>query len=410
MANLSPFAFALLSILSSSSEENILISPYSIASALAMVLAGVTLESPSQHQLTTLLNVGSHEDIPQLTQSILTSSQGDTAGVTLSTANGIWTQGIIEPNYVTTVQDIHSATAQPLPATYDPLNDFVANATNHLIPTVFEPGQVVDPLTVAVLINAIHFKGKWRIPFEEADTVDGMFTTVAGDARPCNFMQLTRPMHVESRVEELGNAMVLQLDYGSVGESSSSSSSSERKGKQQRINSHLREVEGDPEFTALFLLPPDNTPESMTTMIANLTTFLSYESTRSVKDLMPPFKERVHLSLPRFKITYGTTSLKSPLESMGLKAPFESSISDPQFLALSKDPKVYLSDILHKATMEVNEEGTEAAAVTVGVLMTRSIPLPPLEVKLDRPFLMIVLHVESGTPLFIGKMDDPEFT
>ena len=92
------------------------------------------------------------------------------------------------------------------------LNDFVANATNHLIPTVFEPGQVVDPLTVAVLINAIHFKGKWRIPFEEADTVDGMFTTVSGDTRPCRFMQLTRPMYVKRNVEELGDATVLQLD------------------------------------------------------------------------------------------------------------------------------------------------------------------------------------------------------
>jgi len=409
MTNLSPFAFALLSILSST-EENILISPYSIASALAMVLAGVTLDSPSQHQLTSVLNIGSHEDIPQLSQSILTSSQKGEAGVTLSSANGIWTRGTIEPKYVSAVEDIHGATAQRLPLTYDPLNEFVAKATNNLIPTVFEPGQIVDPLIVAVLINAIHFKGKWRIPFEEADTVDGMFTTVSGDTRPCSFMQLTRPMYVKRNVEELGDATVLQLDYGSVGEQNKPLVTKGRQERQRTKPFSVRQEEENPEFSALFFLPPDDKPESMIKMIANLTTSLSYNSTRTVKDLMPHRKERVHLSLPKFKMTYGTTSLKPSLESMGLKAPFESSTSSPQFLDLSKDPQVYLSDILHKATMEVNEEGTEAAAVTVGIIMTRSIPLPPLEVKLDRPFVMVVLHVESGTPLFIGKMDDPVFT
>merc|ERR1719469_1463735 len=80
-----------------------------------------------------------------------------------------------------------------------------------------------------------------------------------------------------------------------------------------------------------------------------------------------------------------------------------------QFLQMSEDPEVYLDDVLHKAVMEVTEEGTVAAAATAGIMMSRSIPKPPIDMIFDRPFGMVVLHTPSMTPLFVARVNDPDF-
>lgn len=79
------------------------------------------------------------------------------------------------------------------------------------------------------------------------------------------------------------------------------------------------------------------------------------------------------------------------------------------FLQMSEDPQLYLDDVFHKAVMEVTEEGTVASAATAAIMMSRSIPQPPKEMIFDRPFGMVVLHTPSMTPLFVARVDDPEF-
>jgi serpin B len=77
-------------------------------------------------------------------------------------------------------------------------------------------------------------------------------------------------------------------------------------------------------------------------------------------------------------------------------------------MEMSDDPLVHLDEVFHKAVMEVTEEGTEAAAASVGIIMTRSMPMPPEKLVFDRPFVMIILHVPTKTPLFLARVDDPE--
>ena len=115
---------------------------------------------------------------------------------------------------------------------------------------------------------------------------------------------------------------------------------------------------------------------------------------------------KTELLLPRFKVSWGVQSLVPHLKRMGVSAVFE---QDGMFTKMSSDPQLHLDDVLHKATMEVTEEGTVAAAATVGVMMARSAPARPLKVTLDRPFIMLVLHEPTMTPLFIAKIDHPEF-
>eukprot|EP00978_Attheya_sp_CCMP212_P009061 scaffold21358_cov46-Attheya_sp.AAC.5 len=392
--NLCPFAFGLFSVLAQNSTENVLLSPYSIAAALAIAFAGVTLESLSEEQLGSVLGISSHADLPLLSQAILDSaaSTQDTV-IQFTSANGIWIRdSIIKPGYVETVTQTHKGTADTLKATYDPINSYVSQNTKGLISNFFEDGAVVDPLTVAVLINAVHFKGHWRVKFDRNLTQTGTFQMANGVERECKFMMATRQMMVVPRVKGLAGASLLRLEYGPEA----------NKGEGERG----RETD-EAEFSALFVLPSD--PNSMEAVLSSLNQMHQVDSNITLNHLMTQLKpRRVELSLPRFKVEYGTTSLKPHLQTLGLTAPFDPSLTS-QFLTLSEDPLVYLSDVLHKAVLEVNEEGTEAAAATAGIMKTRSLPPPPFEMRFDRPFVMMVVHVPTGTPLFVGKMEDPEF-
>ena len=345
-----------------------------------------------------------------LTQTIQNAAEDSGESVTVTQSNGIWTQGPIHESYIATLKEVHSATAQSLSSmrTYDPINEYVSNATNNLINNVFAPATPIDPLVRAILVNAIHLKGKWKYPFDKSNTRNGQFVNHKGESKSCQFMSMTRSMFVETEVEELGNATILQLDYGMEEENI--------KDKREAKNPFFgQENNAKAPFRALFLLPSDDQPSSMAALMSNLTLTLSTNSSsNTLHSLLPPESQKVHLLLPKFKVKYGTKSLTTPLQSMGLTAPFASNITHPPFDRLSPDPQVYLSDVLHQATLEVNEEGTEAAAVTVGVIKTRCMPRPPLEVVFDRPFIMMVIHVDEetgvGTPLFLGKMMDPVFT
>jgi serine protease inhibitor len=156
-------------------NKNVLISPISIASALALVLAGSTMDSIGQKQIQTVLQINNHSDIPLLLSDILSSSAssntitnttittntgGDVGigGVDLISANGIWTTNSIKKEYIETVEKIHDAKVDVLPTTFDPINEFVEEKTQGKITDLLQGD--IDPLTVAVLVNAVYFKGR----------------------------------------------------------------------------------------------------------------------------------------------------------------------------------------------------------------------------------------------------------
>jgi serpin B len=115
--------------------------------------------------------------------------------------------------------------------------------------------------------------------------------------------------------------------------------------------------------------------------------------------------QKVELSLPRFKMEYGTKSLKNELRGLGLGACFDGT---DVLMEMSDDPLVHVDEVLHKTVIEVTEEGTEAAAATVAIMMSRSLPTPVPKIKFNRPFIMVILHSSTNTPLFVAKVDDPE--
>ena len=113
------------------------------------------------------------------------------------------------------------------------------------------------------------------------------------------------------------------------------------------------------------------------------------------------------MRIPRFRLEFGPKSLKPSLQKMGIEAAFDQN-SYEQFNRMSVDPLLYVDDVQHGACMEVSEEGTEAAASTVVVMMTRSRPRGVLELFFNRPFLVNIIHRPTGISIFMGKVENAD--
>ena len=252
--------------------------------------------------------------------------------------------------------------------------------------------------------NQLYFYviGSWKEQFKQAATSKGTFHAIGNNneiiRRDAKMMKSTRLTHFGKNIVDLGGAHCALLEYGN----------------------DVEDAKEESEFGALFFLPKNKTQQSMQSMISNLTTFmtssLTQNSTNNSKDSKRPIhqllqnnlkKRKVALTIPRFKISYGVKKLKSDLQSIGIKEAFNQNGKD-LFNEMSNDPLVHLDEVYHKAVMEVTEEGTVAAAATAGVMKSRSVPKPPPELVFDHPFVMIVVHMKTGLPLFMTKVDDPD--
>jgi len=422
LPNINPFSMSLFNVINAASSEgaNVFISPYSIALSLGMALAGATPSSKCEIELENALGVSSKESLSQLfstvqlqvqqtSSSSLRQSSALSDGADLTTSNSIWIEHGISKEYVSFVSNRFAAHVDSLPKNYDPINEKIQQQTNGLITNVFPGGQTpIDPLTVAILVNAIYFKGLWDIQFEKDQSSDGLFTTmetttgtVATNTKPVKFMRALRNIEVATNVEYLDGASVIKLDY---------------KGKQ---------------FSALFFLPREEEEEGQSSMIMKsmIDALVKYDSNANFSDsnTQKPLlfdrlitndllQKRVNLMLPRFRAEFGTESLKPQLKQLGITKAFGDDADEgrnPFSLMVNSNndyndnSNIYIEDIFHKAIIEVTEEGTVASASTAAVMMTRSLPPPPVQMVFDRPFCMVILHLPTKTPIFIGKIEDP---
>lgn len=409
-ADLATFGTALFQVLltprldgstDSEGKENVLISPLSIGQALALVSAGATPGSTCEAELLDVLGIHRHSGVPLLTDAILASAttastaakgwmattngkqkeRQDTSssGVTLTTHSSIWLRGSIRASYKERAEMVHHATSQPMPRTYAPINEWVEGASNGEIQNLFDGSEVVDPSMRVILVNVVYFKGTWTEPFEPFTTEVGVFYKPKSDGESkekveVKYMKDRRQVLLHPAQEGLGGAIVMKLDYGLKGLPS--------------------------KFAALFVLPKDDTEESERAALDGLVKL-------SVTELIQGLQYReVNLSLPKFKLEFGTSSLVEALRSMGLNAMFDGTrvLSE-----MSADPSLHVDEVLHKAVMEVTEEGTTASAATaITCYGSAWHPTPPMDLRFDRPFFAIIVHVETGTPLFLGRVGDPK--
>jgi serpin B len=236
------------------------------------------------------------------------------------------------------------------------MNDWAAENTSGRIKTIIQPP--IPPEMAMVIANAIYFKGTWLNQFDPKRTSPRPFHSVDGRDEPVPMMQQIRTFSYQ----ETNGFQVVQLPYA---------------GRQLQMQ---------------VFLPSTNS--SVQALLGQLTA----NSWR--QEILPGFRERRGtFVLPRFTMRYGA-DLRTPLAALGIKSAFS---QGADFSAMSSSP-LYVSEVKHQSFVEVNEQGTEAAAVTTGVVALASFQQepPPFQMIVDRPFLFAISEQQSKCILFIG--------
>jgi len=338
------FALELLKALSST-RENVFVSPLSIATALKMALAGAT--PGSRHEAALRKAVG---DI-------------DVSVAGIDAANALYARAGVKATFADKLKRLFGAAAEPMPASAAPINNFVAKATKGLITKVVDDGTVRDPMTTAILLNAVYFKGTWQAQFAKGKSRPGAFHGPRGE-KQVHFMRQGKRYAV-SRAAGVGQSVALPYS-----------------------KDDLRMV--------LILPESDGLAGARATAAALPARWAA---------IRPLDKEKVVVVLPRFKIDSGVVELMDVLDaSFGLGLIKR---EDGGFLEISDRPDLHVDSVLHRAVISVDEEGTEAAAATAVVMQQRSMPRPPRVLKFDRPFVFAIEHAATGRVVFAGVVADP---
>lgn len=358
-------------------NTNTVISPASIAIALAMARAGANGRTASEMDAV-MRGIGAPENAAWLNalDQVLASRSGsfpdmsgETRDVTLRIANAPFSQrGMpLEDAYLTALAEAYGAGVRLVDYIGDAegsrrlINAWVDERTEHRIEELL-PNDSVDDLTRLILVNAIYLKAPWMIPFAEEATADGVFTRADGSRVDVPMMSKSHHM----AYADSAGWQAVDLPY--VGD----------------------------KLSMLLILPDD--PEAfMDTLDASQLDAIVAGLNQS---------REVKLSLPRFGIET-QAELKELLSAMGMPTAFDEKAAD--FSGITSAELLHISAVVHQATIDVDEAGTEAAAATAVIGSTLSgLPRPEeLKLRFDRPFVFALRDIETGAVLFLGTVGDP---
>ncbi len=357
------FTFELLHKLSqTASDESFFASPLSISMAFGMALNGADGETYDQMRDFFSHDGLSNEEINTAFRDLIDLLTRLDPQARMEIANSIWYRRGFEvlEEFLQTNADYFDAEIADLdfgdPAAVDIINGWINDKTNGLIEEMIDE---IGPDVVMYLINAIYFKADWTVQFDSEDTRDEKFTTGTGE-------QIDVPMmRVREAFGYFGNEdwQVVDLPYG----------------------------DGAFSFTAFLPADRHNLGEFAGTL------------TRQEFDAITSqiVEDTVNVYLPRFEIDYDYGDIMDDLQDMGLTLPFDGGIAD--FSRINPVEDLFISDVMHRAVIKVDEEGSEAAAVTVIEISRTSVGPVELTIRLDRPFLFFIRENNSNTILFMGK-------
>ncbi|XP_047078917.1 putative serpin-Z8 [Lolium rigidum] len=332
--------------------------------------------------------------------------QSGSGGPRVAFACGVWSDLTcpLKAAYRSTVVDRLKAEARSVDfinnqeAARGQINAWVAQATSNLIDSVFAPGSIT-PITRVVLGNAIYFKGKWDEPFNKKCTRNNPFYRLDGSNVDVPFMESSSSQFIDVH----NGFKVLKLRYQMAKAQGHAEMSSDRK-KRKKVS-----LESDghnhTQFSMCIFLPDalDGLPDLIDT-IANQHGFLHKH--------LPKKKVKVNkLQLPRFKLSF-ESSIVTILSKLGLKLPFSDEADLSRMVERNKSSSpLAVDEVIHKAVIEVNEEGTEAAAITVVQIVERcaSWPRPPRGVDFvaNHPFAYFIVEEATDVVVFAGHVLDP---
>ncbi|HHX08650.1 MAG TPA: serpin family protein [Chloroflexi bacterium] len=354
-------------------QENKLFSPFSLYQALMMLYAGAREQTAEQfesvmhlpwtdeslHRVSNALNIAlSSKD----------SSQEDEQAFILQIANAIWGQqgahieqaylDLLSANYAAGLRSVDFSQSQQAA---DLINQWAEEQTLGKIKDIAKPAMFNSNTRLA-LTNAVYFKGAWLYPFQEAATYAEDFTNLNGDVSQVDMMHSTESFWALKNEE----VQIVELPY-----------------YQSSIVMDL-------------IAPSDG---DWQTFLQNLTLDKLNENFDDLSEA------RVELSLPKFKIETPEMELINPMKELGLVDVFG---MEADLSGMSGDKSLYVSTLVQKAFIDVNEAGTEAAAVTLAVVQVKGMLSPEtLKISFDKPFMFLLRDTSTSTILFAGQVVQP---
>lgn len=366
------FAADLYAHLKDKTSGNLFFSPYSVSAALAMTYAGAAGETGKQMADVLHFVVPEqelHEAMARFRENLLADKK---KGYQLRVANRLWGQKGVEflPEFLQTTGKDYAAElgavdfARNTEGARQEINRWIEAQTAERIKDLLTPG-VLDPSTRLVLTNAIYFKGNWQEKFGKNATKDTPFHVSANKDVTVPMMHQTETFGYRAA----GDLQVLEMPY--------------TQGELSMIVLLPKEIEGLPHL------------EKKLTQ-ANL-----QDWTKGLR------RQKMIVYVPRFKMT-SQFGLKSTLQAMGMTLAFG---EKADFSRMSRSEQLFISAVIHKAFVDVNEEGTEAAAATGVIMAPTAAPFRPEEppvFRADHPFLFLIRDNQTGSILFMGRVTNPK--
>ncbi len=370
------FAFDIYEKIASenSEDENLFLSPFSISSALALTYEGAKGETAEE--IKTVFHFP--ESIETLRDGFLAINTGINAGdpeYELEVANALWAEKTFKflEEYTGNAEKYYSAETTNLDFVNQPeesrltINSWVEEKTNDRIKDLIPQGMI-NSLTRLVITNAIYFKGTWVLQFDGNKTSETDFTTPSGKTVKVDMMQRTDEDAVYEYAET-DDLQALRMPY---------------------------DHESGKELSMLVLLPKENDLSAVKDVLGGSGLETIRNSLKS---------KQVEVFFPKFKLET-KYMLTDTLKAMGMPTAFS---AGADFSGMDGKTDLFISDVVHKAFVEVNEEGTEAAAATgVVIQLTAVIEEEPVPVfRADHPFVFLIQDDETGNILFIGRISNP---
>ncbi|NDV80613.1 serpin family protein [Bacteroides sp. 51] len=357
------FAFDFFkTIAAGETEDNLFISPLSASIALSMCANGAANETLEEMKATLGFKDYSLEEMNAYYKKLVGGLLAVDNTTTLGIANSIWIKkGFdVKQPFIDLNKDIYDAEVRTLDFNAQAvaiINQWCADKTNKRIPKVLDN---ISPDALLFLINALYFKGTWTYEFDKSKTVKEDFTAISGQKKKVDLMRQECQIPY---VKDEG-LQVVELPYGNEA------------------------------FSMIVLLPEEG--RNVDDAIQQLT---AANWNKWMKALYP---HTIDIKLPKFKLEY-ERDLKADLKNMGMILPFAENKAD--FSNMSSHTPLFIGLVKQNTFVEVNEEGTEAAAVTIIGMETSSIDGPPVTtVHVNRPFIYIIKEKSTGAILFMGKM------
>lgn len=358
----------LLTELEADENGNSFISPTSLFMALSMVYNGA--DEVTKEEIAKVLQ-SENIDVDELNKanaSLISMLHRNSKEVQLNVGNSIWlNDGFhFQENFAKSNKDYFNAEIKEIDIndskSTEMINNWVAESTNNKIKEIVK--SPLDPNIVAILINAIYFKGDWKYEFDKKRTEKSTFYLEIDTTKEVQLMTLNE----ELAYMENENFQAVSLPYG----------------------------EG--EMSMKVFLPKEN---------SSLEEFKKTLTEDNFKDWnLEMIEQDGTIILPKFQLEY-EVALNEPLKKLGMVTAFDEEEANFSKM-IEEDKQILISEVTQKTFIDVNEEGTEAAAVTSVVMVTESASAEPFHMEVNRPFFITITDDETGTILFMGSIANPQ--